>query len=245
MALTSNESSPRRSAYLESLRRSPMFSGLDEESLDSVLSICDVHQWDKGSYLFREGDPMVGFFLVRRGAVSIQRLAADGSEKVIHVFRANESFAEGALTSGNYPADAVAVEESETLRVAKSGFMRLLKSDNEFALRTILSLSRQLRMLVNDIEDQQSHGALERLGEWLLRRCGGSGTGVDGGGGGNGSVEIDLGMPKLALAGELRMRSETLSRTLAKLRGDGLIAVEGRTIVVKDPAQLARHVGLI
>jgi CRP/FNR family transcriptional regulator len=41
------------------------------------------------------------------------------------------------------------------------------------------------------------------------------------------------------LAAELGTSSETLSRTLAKLRDEHLIAVAAKTISVRDPAALA------
>ena len=239
---SSDETSRRRAAYRESLRHSPMFRGLSDELLVPVLDICEVQQWPRGSYLFRQGDPVVGFFLLRRGAVSIQRLAPDGSEKVIHVFRTNETFAEGALASPGYPADALAVEDCETIRIARAGFLKLLQSKNEFALRTILSLSKHLRLLVDDIEGQQGRDSVERVGEWLLQRCGDQGSSGDNGNP-SGSVEIQLGGSKQVLAAELRMRSETLSRVLAKLREQGVITVDGRTVVVRDVAELRRRVG--
>src|SRR4030095_5005940 len=113
-----------------------------------------VKPLEKGEYLFHEGDPAQGFYVVQRGAVNVHRVNAAGKEQVIHVFRAGESFAEASLaTDRGYPADARAVEPSQVLMVQKSGFLALLKRQPELALRMFASMSAHLRVLVGQIED--------------------------------------------------------------------------------------------
>jgi CRP/FNR family transcriptional regulator len=47
-------------------------------------------------------------------------------------------------------------------------------------------------------------------------------------------------MTKRVLAAELGSVSETLSRTLAKLRDNGLLTVKGRFITLQSPAALSQ-----
>ena len=76
----------------------------------------------RGEYLFHEGSPSQGFYLVQRGAINVHRVNAAGKEQIIHVFRASESFAEASLaTPSGYPADARALESSQVLLVEKAG----------------------------------------------------------------------------------------------------------------------------
>jgi CRP/FNR family transcriptional regulator len=51
-------------------------------------------------------------------------------------------------------------------------------------------------------------------------------------------VKIELTMTKRVLAAELGTVSETFSRTLAKFRGQKLIAVKGKTVTVLSPVKL-------
>ena len=52
-------------------------------------------------------------------------------------------------------------------------------------------------------------------------------------------MTIELTATKRVLAAELGTVSETFSRTLAKLRGQGLLAVNAKSITVLSPADLA------
>ena len=45
-------------------------------------------------------------------------------------------------------------------------------------------------------------------------------------------------MSKKVLAGQLGVTSETLSRTLARFRDEGSIAVDGKRITLRDPERL-------
>jgi CRP/FNR family transcriptional regulator len=55
-----------------------------------------------------------------------------------------------------------------------------------------------------------------------------------------GPVTIQLDRTKRILAAEIGTVSETLSRTLAKLRGQKLVRVEGKAIIVVSPREMQR-----
>ena len=222
---------PKHVAWTESLRACPVFSEMRSSDLDALVQIATGKHLEKGGFLFHEGDPVTGFYLVRTGAISVQRMNSEGREMVIHVFRRGETFAEGALTLKGYPADAIAVEESELLHISRNGYMKLLQNRSEFALRAVVSLCQHMHQLVGHIDTQQNRSAVSRLADWLLQRCNGHPK--------TKPVQFKIGVKKSSLANELHMRGETLSRAFAKLTKAGLIQVDGSSITVHAPAQLA------
>jgi CRP/FNR family transcriptional regulator len=233
--MTSRFSEFRTAAHAAALRASHMFASAPPEDLERIAAFVQPRSAAKGSYLFREGQPSLGFYIVRRGAVSVQRTTPDGREKVIHVFRRGESFAEAALASeGGYPADALAVEASDLLFVPKAEFLELIKTHADLALRMLASMSYHLRILVNALEDVKSRDVESRLVNWLLKRCPQPLA--------TAPVEIMLDVTKTVLASELGTRNETLSRAFAKLRRAGQIRVAGKRIRVLDPTRLAAQV---
>ncbi|MCS7090846.1 MAG: Crp/Fnr family transcriptional regulator [Verrucomicrobiota bacterium] len=220
----------KRTALLAALRKTRLFGGLPPEDVASVVSITEVRPLKKGEYLFRQGEPARGFYVVQRGAVCVSRSAPVGREHVIRVFRAGESFAEAALMSpGGYPADARAVEPSQVLLVKKEGFLALLRSHPELGLRMLASMSLHLRTLVEQLEDLTTKDVETRLVHWLLKRCP---TDHDG------PVMIQLDVTKRVLASELGTVSETLSRMFGRFRQAALAKVQGRTIIIPSPCKL-------
>lgn len=222
----------KKSAIINTLRSCQLFVGLPLADLEKIAAICVVKGLEKGDYLFHEGDPAHGFYVVQRGAINIHRVSAAGREQVIHIFRPSESFAEVALASREgYPAEARAVEPTQVLLVQKDGILDLLRRQPELALRMLGSMSSHLRVLVGQLDDMMLKDVETRLAHWLVRRCPQPEAAQ--------KVRIELRGTKRMLAAELGTVSETLSRTLAKFREQGLLEVEGKTITVLSPARLA------
>ena len=218
-------------ALVNSLRSCQLFTGVPVADLEAVAAITSPKSLEKDEYLFHEGDPARGFYVVQRGAVNVHRVNAAGKEQVIHVFRAGESFAEGALaTERGYPADARATEPTQVLLVKKEGILALLKQHPELALRMLGSMSIHLRVLVGQLEDLTLKDVETRLANWLVKRCPDPRS--------EKPVRIELTMTKRVLAAELGTVSETFSRTLAKLRAQKLLAVKGKMVTVISPAKL-------
>jgi len=222
----------KQTAIANALRSCQLFAGVPSAELNAIAEITVIKSVSKGSYLFHEGDPSTGFYLVQTGAINVHRVNAVGKEQVIHVFRVGESFAEGALaTEKGYPADARAVEPSQVLLVQKAGILALLRRQPELALRMLGSMSAHLRILVAQLEDLTLKDVETRLANWLLKRCPDSAS--------EKPVKIVLSMTKRVLAAELGTVSETFSRTLAKFREQELITVKGKTVTVLSPARLS------
>jgi len=218
-------------AVVNTLRGCQLFAGLPPADLANIAAVTILKSLEKGDYLFKEGDPAHGFYVVQRGAINVHRVSAAGKEQVIHIFRAGESFAEVALASETgYPADARAIEPTQVLLVQKEGILALLKRQPELALRMLGSMSSHLRVLVGQLEDLTLKDVETRLANWLVKRCPDPQS--------DQPVYIELAITKRMLAAELGTVSETFSRTLAKFRQQKFLAVKGRTIIVVSPVKL-------
>lgn len=218
-------------AIVNTLRSCQLFTGLPLQDLENIAAVTVVKALDKGDYLFHEGDPAVGFYIVQRGAVNVHRVSAAGKEQIIHVFRTRDSFAEVALASEKgYPADARALEASQVLLVQKAGILALLQRQPELALRMLGSMSSHLRVLVGQLEDLTLKDVETRLANWLIKRCPNPAS--------EQPARIELTMTKRVLAAELGTVSETFSRTLAKFRQQKLLTVKDKTVTILSPARL-------
>src|SRR5580765_6057533 len=221
----------KRSAFINALRNCQLFAGLSVQDLEKIAAVTVPKSLEKDDYLFRERDPAHGFYAVQSGAVSVHRVNAAGKEQIIHIFRPGETFAEAALaTEQGYPADARAVESSQVLLIQKDGFLDLLRRQPELALRMLASMSSHLRVLVTQLEDLALKDVETRLANWLVKRCPNPKSSQP--------VMIEIPTTKRVLAAELGTVSETLSRTLAKLREQKLLSVAGKKIIILSPTKL-------
>lgn len=230
----------REAGIIQGLKVSQLFVGLGNEDLRRVASFVVPRSLEANEYLFREREPSRGFYIVRQGAVCVHRVNAAGKEQVIHVFRAGESFAEATLAMDyGYPADARAVEPSLVLLVRKDGIVDMLRQQPELALRMLASMAIHLHTLVGQIEDLTLKDVETRLANWLLKRCPKPDS--------DQPHVVELKSTKRSLAAELGTVSETFSRTLAKLREQGLLEIRGPIITVLNPrdlrAMLLRNLG--
>ncbi len=213
---------------VSSLRCCQLFTGLSAEDLAAIAGFTQVLRLGKDDSLFLEGEASRGFYVVQAGAINVHRVSATGKEQVIHVFRSGESFAEAALASPTgYPANARAVEPSTVLLIPKGPILELIGRRPDLALRMLGSMSAHLRVLVGALDDLTLKDVETRMLNWLVKHGRSARSGV-----------IQLPGTKRTLAAELGTSSETLSRTLARLRDQQLITVGARTLTVHEGARL-------
>jgi len=217
----------------EILKKSLLFSGLDEENLQEITAIAARRSFARGEVLFSEGEQATGFYLLAAGAMKLCKVSPDGREKVLHFVHPAETFAEAAFFGdGKYPAEARALEKGEALFFPREGFMGLLERNPRFALNLIVSLSLLLRRFARQIEELSFAEVPSRLAAYFLELAGKKSTTFQG------KTYLDLDMKKGELASRLGTVSETLSRTFRKLREEGLAEIEGSRVIILDMARL-------
>ncbi len=220
------------------LKKSLLFSGLSDEHLTEVAAIAGRLTFAKGETLFGEGDPAKGFYLLAKGGMKLCKISPDGREKVLHFVHPGETFAEAAFFGdGRYPANARAIENGEAVFFPREAFMGLLERNPRFALNLIVSLSLLLRRFARQIEELSFAEVPARLAAYLCELIERKSTTLQG------KTYLELEMKKGELASRLGTVSETLSRSLRKLREEGTIEVEGSRVIVFDLKRLKELAG--
>lgn len=223
--------SMRRAALVASLRQCRMFATVPPDDLDAMVDGCSLRNLARDETLFREGDRVEGFYILRSGAVSVYRVTPDGKEQIICVFRAPESFAEATLaTFETYPANAVALEASQVIVVHRVAFRDLIRRNPDLSLHMLGSMSQHLKHLVQIIQDLKGRQVDTRLADWILRQSPAASAGCP--------AVVDLVMSKRVLAGQLGTSCETLSRLFARMSKKGILDVTGRRLTILDGVAL-------
>lgn len=218
-------SSAQITMVVQTLRRAPMFADIGSAALESLAAGCQLKKVPKGTYLFHEGEHASGFFVVHTGAVNVHRVTEEGREQVIRVFYPGESFGEVVLVGDkSYPASAKTTEESQVIVIPSDFFRREIHRDPDLAMRILASMSLHLRYLIEAVESLKLQQAESRVVQWLLRQLEENKLLEQA------SPELTLPLAKHLLASQLGITSETLSRTLGRLRKQEILSIEGKTL---------------
>ncbi len=197
---------------IETLHEFQLFSGLEEEHLNTIAKIAVLKRISKKAVLFREGDDAKGFYLLLKGRIKLVKVNPAGKEQILHFVQKGQSFAEAALyLNSSYPATAEALEESELFFIPREALSEAMSSDPGLAMNLISHLARYLQLLTRKVEELSLLDATERLAQHLLGNMEAA-TGL-----------VRLGAGKGQTASSLGMAVETFSRTLTKFKDEGLV----------------------
>lgn len=202
-----------------------LFGGLSHEQLVQLRSIAQEQNFGRSDPIFWEGDEGVGFYIVLSGKVKIYKVSAEGKEQILHVYGPGQPFGEVPVFTGeNFPANAQAVEKSRLLFFPRQEFVDLITRTPSLTLNMLALLSMRLRQFTVQVENLSLKEVPGRLASYLIYL----------------SEEqknrhvVVLPLSKGQLASLLGTIPETLSRIFNKMSAQGLIAVQGAEIRLKD-----------
>ncbi len=202
------------------------FTGiLNIDIINNFKQISKIVVLESKSILFTEGEKADYFYYIVEGNIKLSKITLDGKETIIRIINTNDIFAEAVLF-GNmaYPVNAAAINKTILLAINIKGFQQLCAENQNFVLHLFVTMSHQLKYLVDMINDLSSSDTTKRLMKYLKSISDKKGSSV-----------IKLPVPKRELAMLLGAAPETISRIFARLQNDGFILINGKEItILKD-----------
>ena len=121
----------------------PLFSDLNEKTMNLLARASKFQRVEKGKILFFQSDPSEFAYIVRSGNISIVLNSPDGRDMVINEMRPGNLFGElGILTGQVRSTSAIARAPSEILVIRSEAFLRVIDSEPQLA-RRILEITAQ------------------------------------------------------------------------------------------------------
>ena len=231
---------------LQALRRSCMQCTLQTLCLPASVEPEDLLRIDsmvkkrrpvqRGELLYRQGEPMASLYVARDGGFKTVVLSKEGDTQILGFHLPGELLGFDGLGSGRHQCSAEALGPSQVCEVP---FDQL-----EHFAAEVPSLRRQLlRVIGRSMDRDQAHvemlsrrHASERIALFLhslSERYRALGRRPD---------QVDLPMSREDIGSYTGLAIETVSRTLGKLQDEGVIAVQGRRVTLRDPAAIERLV---
>ena len=98
---------------VHSLQAIPLFKALSNKDIMTMLGIIHDRNYIAGEYIFYQGDPGIGLYLIREGEVLISRESDKGEKVTLAVFHKGDFFGELALVDGE-KRSASAIANTDT-----------------------------------------------------------------------------------------------------------------------------------
>ena len=222
--MTSTRIAPFGRDGLLELALTPLFGGMAEQDLHSLLATAQTEAHPDGDILFARGDAASRFFVVLDGHVELF-VEEGGRKSVLEVAKRPSVLGEAALLiDGKHPNSARVVGYAKVLSVPAAPFLAGLDDRFDLALRMLRSLSVRLRGLVGQISELKLKSTAQRVAGFLL----GLTTKTEG------PAVVRFPYDKRLAAEALGMTAESLSRALVRLAAVGVESRADNVVAIAD-----------
>ena len=175
-----------------------------------LLPVNPIHHLSAGNLLFSEGDKADTVFEVLSGMVRLYKLLPDGRRQVTGFLTAGQLL--GLAPEGVCVFTADTITAVSLCRYKRDAFERMIDEVPGFARHLLAVTSHELHAAQDQMVLLGRKSASEKVASFLLMLPASQ-------------DDIDLPMTRGDIADYLGLTVETVSRTLTRLRQDGLIAL--------------------
>lgn len=221
------------------LLHTALFKQVSPEQAEELIPTMRVATYDKGDYIFREGDTDHRMGLLEKGRVKLTRQSGDGRIQLLSIHARGEVIGEIPVfdpQGGPRTASAVAMTNGAIVMwLEHDALFDWLDRYPRVAVDMLQVLANRMRRNNERITDLVFKDVPARLAKTLLDLAARFGEPVEAGL----KVPHDLTQEELAqLVGSSR---ETVNKALMDFSNRGWIAREGRSIIIYQPGMLIRR----
>lgn len=204
-----------------------IFRHLDRESQEEISNLA-VHRTIKKGELLFSPEENAGLYLISRGRVKVYELTPSGKEYLLRVLNQGDFVGEEALFGEKETSTfGEALTEVKACFTRRQDFLKLLERYPSISLKLLEEFSHRMIVLAQQAAVNMNETALSRLVGYLLNLAEVQE-----------SIKITVPLSLRELSSYLNTTPETLSRRLAYLEKEKLLARKGRHIEILDRERL-------
>ena len=214
---------------INNLKKIELFKNLSEEELSELKNYLTTSLYKKKEDIFTEGDAPEWFYIVLTGKVKVTKISHDGKEIILEIISPYDIFGGVAvLRNFPYPANAVAMEDSEILKISRKNLMRVVDRFPNLMFCIALQLGDRMKSSYDSLKNIALERVEARIAALLLKLANKIGVETDEG------LMIDMRLTKQDVADMVGTTVETSIRTFSKFKKEGLVMDSDGKIVIKD-----------
>jgi CRP/FNR family cyclic AMP-dependent transcriptional regulator len=207
----------------------PIFSELDQETLEKIVKSGVIQSYKRNSVILSEEDSGSALFVIAEGKVKVSRSSNDEKEVILAILNESDFFGEMSLLDGmTRSATVTAVEDSKLFIIQRTEFLDLLKQYPDVSIALLTELTKRFRASSMKIKALSLKDAEGKVATVLLQLADDIGKIRQG------IVEIDHLPFQQELANMAGTSRETISRTLHSFAKKGYIELDGSKLRIID-----------
>jgi CRP-like cAMP-binding protein len=150
-----------------SLKTIPLFNELTKRDLSALITIIHNRTYVTGEFIFHQGDPGIGLYIIREGEVMIERENDHNEKKILATFGKGDFFGELALVDGEKrSASAIAKSACKVAVIFKPDLDEFIEKYPRKGIKILNGISSmialRLRKLNEDYFDLQYNAPEEK-----------------------------------------------------------------------------------
>ena len=206
--------------YIEILKRTQLFSGISDTEISAMLNCLQAKllTFQKGDYVFREGERIDNITVLVKGKLLVQHDDFWGNRNIVNVIRVGEMFGEAyvAPESGSLLNDVIAEEDSAVIFFDVRRILTVCSTACRFHSMVIQNLffaiSEKNRKLVQKIGHMAKRSTRAKLLSYLSEETKRQN-----------SSHFTIPFTRQQLADFLCVDRSAMSNELCKMRDEGLL----------------------
>jgi CRP/FNR family cyclic AMP-dependent transcriptional regulator len=222
----------RRRGLIRTLRDCPLFASLDDEALTDLAAAAEVRSVRGRTEISAPDEKGPGLCIVRSGALKVCSAPRDGRDVILSLLEPGDFFGEySGLRAPPGRLRVVALRRSEVAVIPRQVFSRWVDREPAVLMACLQATARRVRQAETALRRLALLSVHDRVEDTLRQMADEEGEPHPAG------RLIRRRPSQSLLAGLAGSTRETVSRALRDLEERGVIACDGRRVLVRDRAE--------
>jgi CRP-like cAMP-binding protein len=184
-----------------------------------------IRQLKKKAVLYNQGDYSSGVYYISKGKIKSLMLSNDGKEFITGLFKEGDFIGYSAILEGtDYNNTAIAIEDSEVLKIPREDFLVLLQKNSNVAQQFIKMLSENVSTKEKQLLNMAYNTVRKRIADALVQLCDKYKKSHE--------INFSIFIPRNDLASMTGASKETVTRSLSELKEDGFLDIKGSEVII-------------
>ncbi|WP_309496591.1 Crp/Fnr family transcriptional regulator [Sulfurovum sp.] len=203
------------------LKDLPLFSALNDIQLAKLQADVHIHQYDKDSIVFYEGDESKYLYILLEGSVKLYKTAPKGRQIHMHNFEAPQAVALFVAFEGiPFPATCELLTDGYIGLLPLEKFHACLENTS-FSKALVKAMAKRMKLLSDLLHKETVYSSEAKIADILYS-----------------NPSIFERLKNTEIAAILNITPETLSRILTKLKKENIIRIEDHKVMIMNEVAL-------